>query len=577
MKDGLVTKQTTTTDDRPLTVEACRQYLEDSIFRLRPPSYAKSFPKWPGAIGLEIEMWPFFTHQDQRRVDQVVGDSKGSSANSPVDRHANFNNQEQGKAPRREPISTEPSAGPKDYSSAGTKALLIDSLPNTSSRSEGAGNNQTPVPVPIYQTGLGTSHVLLRLAAQEGWSVERHAGNASHKDQEGHKNFSDQASASSLARLLLDDYDNISFEPGGQVEFSSKPYPCLVDALRRTRRVQRLMDEALQSNGMRFLQMGINPWQTPDEIGLQMAKSRYQAMNTYYNSIGTYGRRMMRQTSTVQVNLDFGPTDEILVLRYMAAQLMAPMATATFAYSPIVDGQDSGCKSFRSRIWRHTDPSHTGLPGHAAFGPRVTRSECLEHYLAFALEANVIFVETSQYEVPTPHMTFKEWIENSFRGVKPQLADFKTHLSLLFPEVRPRGFLELRSIDCQARVWQRVPACYYLGLLYDEDTLRRLVDLLLPYKDRMLEFLSVAEGGLVHDELAGLAKEVMAMAVVGFEALPSCFKEEGSDLALKTFSARFTEQRRTPADDLLDQFRSTQALTLGTFKRLEDYWIDWLL
>ncbi len=47
-----------------------------------------------------------------------------------------------------------------------------------------------------------------------------------------------------------------------------------------------------------------------------------------FYGISPYGRRMMRQTCTMQVNLDFGSSEEMLAKRYVAANLIAPFATA---------------------------------------------------------------------------------------------------------------------------------------------------------------------------------------------------------------------------------------------------------
>ena len=44
-------------------------------------------------------------------------------------------------------------------------------------------------------------------------------------------------------------------------------------------------------------------------------------------------------------------------------------------------------------------------------------------------------------------MTLCEWIERGHPLGWPTEADLTEHLTTLFPPVRPRGYLELRSID----------------------------------------------------------------------------------------------------------------------------------
>ncbi len=472
-------------ESKVLDRDACRAYLEQTTFRLRPKDYREKYPNWPGSVGLEIEMQPVFT------------------------------------AP--------------------------------------AAVNGLPGSVPLQGEGLTSAAFLSEEAKRRGWKPE-------YTDGDGGRQL--------LLRLELDDGDNISFEPGGQVEFSSKPYPCLSDAVRRMRAVQEILDKLYAQHGAQFVQIGINPWHTVPELGLQMPKGRYRAMDRYYAAIGEYGQRMMRQTCTVQVNLDFGPDEQTLAKRYLAAQLLAPVAAATFAYSPIVDRRAFGGAGFRSRIWRHTDPSHTGLPGLLKIANKMTRQECVDSYLDFALNATVVFVADAGYRVPEVPVRFADWLDRPLFGVKPKLADFAMHLTLMFPEVRPRGFLELRSIDCQSRAFQSVPGAYWTGLLYDGKATDRLLELLLPRREETVALLVKAEEGLSNPTLATLAKQVMGLAADGFASLSTCFREACSEADFLAFKEHFTDRGRTPADDVLDQMGldGKPYVTLQGMNALESRW-----
>ncbi len=472
----------------PLTRALLREHVEESTFKLRPAEYAKKYPKWPGQVGLEIEMLPVYA-----------------------------------------PL---------------------------------AGTN-LPRSVPLQGDRADTIASILR-----AWAEGRKFTIEDTKDDHGQ---------TLLLRILLDQEDNVSFEPGGQVEFSSKPYPCLSDAVRRLRSMQTELDRTLGAHAVTLVQTGINPWHTIPEIGLQMAKGRYRAMDRYFSGISPYGQRMMRQTCTVQVNLDFGPDEETLAKRYLASMLLAPIAAATFAYSPVVDREKTGIPGFRTRVWRHVDPGRTGLPGLERVAREMTREACIATYLDFALDAPVVFIEALDYRVPAEKLkglTFAQWLETPVDGVSPTLADFKTHMTLLFPEVRARGFLELRSIDCQPRAFEAVPAEYMTGLLYDGKTLDRVLELLLPIRAQAVSLLAGAERGLAHPQLAKLAKDVMALARAGFANLPSCFIADGGQRELAAFQAHFTDRGRTPADDLMDRLAQSGGdyLDLEGFQRLEAGW-----
>ena len=227
---------------KPFTAEDCRDYLESRTFRLRPSEYSDKYPKWPGAVGIEIEMLPVFS--------------------SPL-------------------AGTEP---------------------------------RKPGIVPLQGPTNSLASWLRDLAAQRHWECVR----------------DEKYDPENLLMVRMDEGDNLSFEPGGQLEFSSRPYPCLIEAAARTREVQAVLDGHLQRHGVELVQIGLNPWHSVDQIGLQMTKPRYRAMDKYFSAIGPYGQQMMRQTCTVQVNLDFGADEATLAKRYLASQLIAPFAAGMF-------------------------------------------------------------------------------------------------------------------------------------------------------------------------------------------------------------------------------------------------------
>lgn len=472
---------------KSLTYEDCLRLVDEEVFRFRPSDYQEKHPKWPGQVGLEIEMFAFD--------------------------HATF-------------------------MSGGVPSLQK-----------------------LFGGSHSTTEQLMEWAKRHtDWQVER------------------DSATGNLIRIVLERGDQITFEPGGQVEFSSIPYPCLSDALERMEAIQGSLRDFFASVGVTLLQTGINPWQSVDEIGLQMAKPRYRAMNDHFNGIGLMGQRMMRQTATVQVNLDFGDSGEILAKRYLVSNLMAPFATAIFANSPQVNQEMSkSINSTRAEAWRTIDPDRTGIPNLSKLVEDHSKEQCVHLYLNYLLDAAVIFIEKLGYERPSKRLTFREWINHGYKNIRPTMQDFKIHQSLHFPEVRARGFLELRSVDCQGRAWQSVPASFYTAILYVERCLDKALEWLEPELSNLDQLLREASYGLRDKRIKHIAQNLMNLAVEGFAGLPPCFQGEGARKALLVFNEHFTQRGRSPADDLRDQASKSAGILFGTdFKRVEDYWLDLL-
>ena len=191
------------------TEDLCRKWVDEESFRFCPEEYKAQFPRWPGMVGIEVEMCP------------VVSSSLGEE-----------------------------------------KAQLVPLK----------GDNSL-------------SSMLAEISGNYGWKPVQKSG----------------ADRPDLAKVGLPCEDQLTFEPGGQLEYSSKPFPCLSDAQNCVESIQKKLDASFSEKGIELMQFGINPWHSVDEIGLQMDKPRYKAMNQHFLRIGPYGQRMMRQTSTIQI------------------------------------------------------------------------------------------------------------------------------------------------------------------------------------------------------------------------------------------------------------------------------------
>ncbi len=344
----------------------------------------------------------------------------------------------------------------------------------------------------------------------------------------------------------------ITFEPGGQVEYSTAPRDSASAALEEAEEFIHQLESVTRDSELYFLTTGINPWHTVEEIGLQVNKPRYAAMDEYFTAIGPYGRRMMRQTCSTQVNVDLGDAQH-MPRRWKAANLLAPIFTALFANSPIVNGKPTDFKSFRSHAWQRTDSGRTGFP--PGLLESTEQNDPAEQYLQYALEARVMIIRQSDVHfIPiTDPFPFRRWLENGHPLGYPSIEDWDYHLSTLFPEVRPRGFLEVRCIDGQSKPWRSVPVTLVTALLYDDSALETTIDILGPWQPRLPELSARAARHATHDEILGpMALQIFRLAL---DSLPRFSLSELSEFmrrAAAAFCGRYVEQFRCPADDFHD-------------------------
>lgn len=321
----------------------------------------------------------------------------------------------------------------------------------------------------------------------------------------------------------------LTFEPGGQLEYSAPPCPSASVLLGFLRSTVLPLRAAAAGEGITLLAAGIDPFNSIDDAPLLLRTRRYQRMADYLATRGPMGARMMRQTAAFQVALDL---DDEPWQRWRVLNAAAPYVVAIFANSPVYAGEDTGSPSARARVWRALDPARTGLPW-SEFAP-------VDTYLDFALAAPALLLPTIDGE----YLPFEVWMRRG--GATAE--DWHDHLTTLFPEVRPRGHFELRSADAVAPEWYAAPLALAVGIAYDPRALPAAVDLLGAPDPALLERAS--REGLRDPMIARTAVDLARIALEGCEALgPGYFHPADLEQA-RAFFDRYTWRGRCPADEV---------------------------
>jgi glutamate--cysteine ligase len=202
---------------------------------------------------------------------------------------------------------------------------------------------------------------------------------------------------------------------------------------------------------------------------------------------------------------------------------------ATFANSRHYAGRDTGFASFRSWTWQVLDRTRTGLPWSSV--------DSETHYAEFALDAPDMFHRGRDGDSEP----FRALI-HSGRATRRQLS---THLSTLFPEVRPRRYFEVRSVDALPLSMYAAPVMLLAGLMLDEAVLAAADEILGTPDSAWLA--RAARAGLRDSTVARRAVAVSRLALEVCGSRPDlCL---AADVAAATsFFTRFTEHARSPAD-----------------------------
>ncbi len=311
---------------------------------------------------------------------------------------------------------------------------------------------------------------------------------------------------------------SVTLEPGGQLELSGKfccDIACSWRDLNRYRQHIVTMGHELE---LVFLGLGVHPF-TPLEKIAWLPKSRYEIMGPYMLKTGDMGQRMMKQTAGTQVNLDFGD-EEDCVRKLRVAQWLSPICYALFANSAILEDQPSGCLSLRGEIWSRTDPDRCGL-----IDQLLKSNAGLSDFVDYALDVPLYFIQRQQQyiDLTKKRFTFRQFLENGWKGDQATLEDWNLHLSTLFPEVRLRPQIEVRSADSLPPRYTAAVAALYKGLLYTEQGLVGVENLFsdMSLKDFQILYQTSWRDGLKtrmkDGTLQEVAKELLKIATLSLQ------------------------------------------------------------
>ena len=326
----------------------------------------------------------------------------------------------------------------------------------------------------------------------------------------------------SLAGVDLPGGSRLSFEPGGQVELSSRPAPTADEVQAGLLADFSVLRLALRSRGFDLVATAHDASRAPQLVS---DNPRYAAMEQWFSSEGwTAAPEMMCNTTSIQVNVGCGPDPSSTWRR---ANQLAPVLAAMFAWS-----SDGRWASSRLRTWAALDPSRTASA--------LVSGDAIADWTQFALDASVMLrrLPEGSFAPMFGGVSLREWVENPPAGWPPAtLADVDLHLTTLFPPVRLKGWIEVRVIDMPADGSWSVPLAVTYALLAAPPSGPAGGALAFVDDVRDVTWREAAQTGLDSPRLAAAADHALRLAL-------SCLDAQGSNLVAEV--RRFHRERVMP-------------------------------
>jgi len=292
------------------------------------------------------------------------------------------------------------------------------------------------------------------------------------------------------------DHGSLTLEPGCALEYSSPPMSSCTAALNKFYGIIDKIKPIINSSGAALVLFGNAPFGFNDRDNW-LPKSRVQVQGDYFEkkADGHSGHLVMSQICSLQLCLDINTLDFSDKLRVSTA--LAPIMAALSANSYMNRGRPDKVATRRQLVWLESDALRTGTP--ETLFSEEQRPYQLDEYIDWLLDMPMMFYVRGGSYRELPRKPFRAWLSTPFPdGSIPTIADWKTHLSSVFPDIRVRQYLEFRVMDAPHPSLLAPLITLFTSLIYDPSAREHILTKVPHYQpeDRSRLFREIALRGM---------------------------------------------------------------------------------
>ena len=253
---------------------------------------------------------------------------------------------------------------------------------------------------------------------------------------------------------------SLSIEPGGQIEFASKPYIQLKKLDHELKKYIKSLLIIAEEKKLILSDLAIEPILHSNTINI-INQKKYKLMHKYFCDTGIFGHEMMLNSASIQINLDYTSLEQASKMAFIG-DCLHPITSLMFSNAPFFRSKPSGRKNIREIVWRNTDPARSNcLLDHNISDIKTL----IDDFCDYVLNIPVIFISDQDGFIETFAGNLESWLSSieSHRNIKT--TDVLIALRQVFTQVRFKHILEIRGADRLPFGYEIAPAAFFKGLL----------------------------------------------------------------------------------------------------------------
>lgn len=263
---------------------------------------------------------------------------------------------------------------------------------------------------------------------------------------------------------------NITLEPAAQFEISINPYEDIEVIEKIYKTFLNNISYILNDFGYKIITLSCHPKSKIKNIKM-IPKKRYEFMDRYFKRIGTNGIEMMKGTCSVQASIDYF-SEEDFRKKMQVAYFLTPLLKLISNNSNSFQGNSFNSFLKRTEIYNNTDPARCGILPHV-----FSRDYKFKDYAEYLCNIPLIFYKKGNefYETDQP-------ASKIFDGQKLTEDEILHVISLVFPDVRLKKYLEIRAADLMPIDYILGYCVLIKGIFYSNNILDCLYNLIKEFK-----------------------------------------------------------------------------------------------
>ncbi|ERJ11625.1 glutamate--cysteine ligase [Haloplasma contractile] len=264
---------------------------------------------------------------------------------------------------------------------------------------------------------------------------------------------------------LIKDYICVTLEPGCQFEISIGPLPEIKEIEAQYLSFLDDLIPLLEQNNQALIACGYQPQSTISDIKM-IPKKRYDYMFEYFKSCGSLAHNMMKGTASVQYSFDY-ESEKDYIKKFKVSNALSPVLYAIFDNSPIFEGEVYQKHSLRTNIWSNCDLDRCGIVDGA-----LSAEFNYDSYSQYILTRSPIFIPKGDIIQDVKDSTYRDL----FNPNQYNTEDLEHILTMSFPDVRTKKFIEIRMIDSLPYPLNFSALALLKGIIYNKTNLNKVYD-----------------------------------------------------------------------------------------------------